>query len=53
MVNTALVIIAFVVLYAFAVKMDRDPIAWCILGLFISPLGAFIAMVLYTWIIGD
>ena len=51
--GTILTIIAFVVLFALCDKLNRDPIVWGILGLFITPVGAIIAMVIYTMIVGD
>ncbi len=51
--GTILTVIAFVVLFALCGRLNRDPIVWCILGLFITPVGAIIAMVIYTMILGE
>lgn len=50
---TIFTVIAFIALYALCEKMGRDPLLWCILGCVITPVGAIIAAVVYTLILGD
>lgn len=51
--GTIFTVIAFIALYALCEKMGRDPLGWCILGIFITPLGAMAAAIIYTLILGD
>lgn len=46
-------IIAFVVLFALCTKLNRDHVVWGLLGLFITPFGSIIAMVIYTMIMDE
>ena len=51
--STIFTVITFIALYALCEKMGRDPVGWCILAFFITPVGAIIAAVIYTLILGD
>ena len=52
-IGTILTVITFIILFALCGRLNRDPIVWCVLGLFITPFGAIIAMVIYTMILGE
>ncbi len=51
--TTILSVIAFIALFSLCRRLNRDPIVWGVLGLFITPFAAIIAMILYTMISGD